>query len=172
MASEQSPANKAELLARVHEARAALEAEIAKLSDDQLTSPTDDGGWSIKDHLAHIIDWQAVSLALLQGKMAHEVMGIEQDLYRSGSVDEINEALYEKRRDQSPSEVLAELRQRHQQILDEVHRRSDEELQQTYQPQRGNNPNRSTLINQINGTVVVHDLEHVDQIRRLAGAES
>jgi hypothetical protein len=168
MASEQTPANKAELLARIHEARAQLEAAIADLTDDQLTGPTDDGGWSIKDHLGHIIDWQAVSLALLRDKMAYEVMGIKQDLYLSGSVDEINEALYENRRDQSPSEVLAELRQRHQEILAEVNRRSGEELQQAYQPQRGNNPNRRTLIDQINGTVVDHDLEHVEQIRRLA----
>jgi hypothetical protein len=169
MASEPIPATKAALLASVHEARAELEAALTNLSENQLTGSTDDGGWTIADHLGHIIDWRGQALALLQGKPAHEGVGLEREQFASLHVDDINEIFLARRRGQSPSEVIAEYRDQQQQILAVIDQISDEELQRPHQTDRMAKP--LPLIDPVHRTVVRHGLAHLEEIRRLAGVD-
>jgi hypothetical protein len=169
MTSEPVPASKAELVARIHEARAELEAALTNLSNHQLSGPTDDGGWSIADHLGHIIDWQGQALALLQGKAAHEGVGLDREQFASLHVDAINEIFLDRRRGQSPSEVVAEFRGQQQQILAAIDQISDEELQRPHQTDRMAKP--VPLIDPVHRTIVRHARAHLEEIRRLAGAD-
>ena len=91
-------------------ARACLEldAYVATLSPADLAGPVDAAGWTIKDHIAHLADWQAGISALLRKKDRWAAMG-----YRPGqnapdiSFDELNAALHARHTGKSAAQVLA-----------------------------------------------------------------
>lgn len=45
------------------------EALLARLSDEQITAPHLDDGWSIKDVIAHLHDWQSRSVARFEAAL-------------------------------------------------------------------------------------------------------
>jgi hypothetical protein len=90
------PRTVAEVLERVHTTWAALHEAIAGLSDQQLTQPGPEG-WSVKDHLAHIMVWDSVPIAVLRGEPQHRAFGLDRDAYdRIDSVDQLNAIIYEQ----------------------------------------------------------------------------
>jgi hypothetical protein len=64
------PRTVAELVDRVQIEWAALEFAVASLSTSHLVSPGRDG-WSVKDHLMHIGDWEKATTAVLRGRPQH-----------------------------------------------------------------------------------------------------
>jgi hypothetical protein len=54
---------KEELLDEIHHQRRALDDALAPLSPRQMTMPgVTRGGWSVKDVLAHLVEWQQMNL--------------------------------------------------------------------------------------------------------------
>jgi hypothetical protein len=49
------------MMEEMAKSRRELEALVESLSDEQLTRPGKDGGWSVKDHLAHLAMWEEAS---------------------------------------------------------------------------------------------------------------
>ncbi len=72
-----TPTNKPDLLARIRSARTALDAALAPLTPAQLAAQ-DRQGWSIKDHLAHLIRWERKLVGVnLGGQSFAEVFGMD-----------------------------------------------------------------------------------------------
>lgn len=72
------PTSKAELLQWIRRDRTALEQTLAQVSPAQMTLPGRDG-WSIKDHLAHLVAWQRILLeSHLGGKTFAEAAGMDE----------------------------------------------------------------------------------------------
>src|SRR6266567_7089625 len=73
LAAEDSeePRTLAELVDRVQIEWAALEYAVASLSSDQLVAPGPEG-WSVKDHLMHIGDWEKATTAVLRHRPQYE----------------------------------------------------------------------------------------------------
>jgi uncharacterized damage-inducible protein DinB len=69
---------------------------INSLSEAQLTIPTDEAGWTVKDHLVHIAVWQKGVVALLQSKPRFTAMGLSASAVQIHNYDEINETLRQK----------------------------------------------------------------------------
>src|SRR5262249_15641103 len=84
------PRDKADLMARIPPARAALEEIIRPLSETQLSQPGPDGGWAVKDHLAHVATWEQMLCAHLRDSSDHAVVGLEPEQYATMSLDELN----------------------------------------------------------------------------------
>src|SRR5437763_16940216 len=96
---EASPRDKAELLDRIGRSRPALETTIDSLSEAQLAAPGPGGGWSAKDHLAHLAAWERKALAELEGRPPHEVFGVDGASYEASDVDQLNEIVYRRNKE-------------------------------------------------------------------------
>src|SRR5439155_24088674 len=84
-----------ELLDRVQIDWAALEYAVASLTTAQLVSPGPEG-WSVKDHLMHIGDWEKAVTAVLRGRPQYEGFGLSEATYVAlgDDIDGLNDILY------------------------------------------------------------------------------
>jgi hypothetical protein len=160
--------SKAELLERTRQEYDKLEQALGGLSEAQI-SAAPDGDWSVKDLLAHIAAWQQILLRFHIGKrpFAEAAPGIGVD-YASSDVDTINDALYQRDRDRTLSDVLDTFRRSHQQTMVAIEGMSETELSQPYTP-----PGRDRggqIIDWIAGDTYEHYMEHRETIEKLAKA--
>ncbi|NLF63886.1 MAG: ClbS/DfsB family four-helix bundle protein [Chloroflexi bacterium] len=100
-----TPANRDELLQRIREEREALERAVARVPAEKMTEPLLEGGWSVKDVLAHIAAWEG----LMVGWVEESLRGGTPDRPVTGDdwVDRLNAQLYEQYRDMPLAEVQA-----------------------------------------------------------------
>src|SRR5262245_26217773 len=104
---ETPPRDTKELLTLIADGWAGLSQRIAPLSAAQLTTPGLGGGWSVKDHLAHLATWEAMLIALLEGKPIHTAFGISRAEYDAlESTDALNAVIVEQHKGFSLDEVM------------------------------------------------------------------
>ena len=99
--------NKQELAEITGRDRERLDALVASLSPAQLTDPALEGGWSVKDVLAHITAWErrcTWTLATERG----DPLGEPEGGVGPADVEEFNQAEYEANRDRDLDDVLAD----------------------------------------------------------------
>jgi AraC family transcriptional regulator len=91
------------LIEFVRQSRARFRQFVAPLSEAQMSTPNVQGAWSIKDIVAHVVDWEelmADSLeTLARGKTPSSP-------FEGTSLDQLNEQMYLAHRDDSLSEVM------------------------------------------------------------------
>lgn len=160
------PTGAEEVLEQVHAARAEIAAIIDQLSHEQMTEATDEGGWSIKDHLAHIAEWQRRGLAAIEGRPPWEAFGIERDQYERLDIDGINEILYERNKDRPVEEVITDFRKTQEKVVLTLEQMNEDDLQREI-PQEYSSKYR-TIGELALSTFPGHDHEHVEDIRLLA----
>jgi uncharacterized protein (TIGR03083 family) len=159
------PRDKAELRDRIGRSRAALEGTIDSLSEAQLAAPGPGGGWSAKDHLAHLAAWERKALAELEGRPPHEVFGVDAASYEASDVDRLNEVVYRRNKERPAWEVLADFRESHRRLLATLERAADADLFAASRPGgSGANP----LLESVIGNTYEHYPEHLATIRALS----
>ncbi len=121
---------KPELMAEIESAWNNLQAYLAELTDEQMTALRDHAGWSVKDHLAHLVAWEESIAALFEDRPRHAALGIDEALFSGGSFDAMNAAIREQRKDLPLGQVIAELHSTHERLLKWLRPLSDEELMQ------------------------------------------
>jgi len=170
----QRPATtKAELLAHIDRTWRDLHDGLAQLTEEQITVPRDPAGWTIKDHLVHLMAWERSCLFLLQGKPRHDGLGVDEAVYLRGVDDEINAVIYAQTKSILLQDVLASYRAVHQTLLSLVARMSDADLQLRYrhylpdEPGEGDGP---PVLNVIHTNTVGHYIEHLPWIQALVTA--
>lgn len=163
---DEVPTAAEDVLEQVHAARAEIEAIIDHLSREQMTEATDEGGWTIKDHLAHIAEWQRRGLAAIEGRPPWEAFGIERERYEQLDIDGINAILYERNKDRPVEEVITDFRKTQEKVVLTLEQMNEDDLQ------RGIPKEYSTKYRTIGelalSTFPGHDGEHVEDIRLLA----
>ena len=154
------PADQAELMARIDREWAALERAITPLSEAQMTAPGA-GGWSVKDLLAHISAWERVLLICdLQGGSFAAAAGMDEAT--SAATEHmtaetgLNDYFYQRDRELPLSEVLANFRATHHQVVAALEPLDDADLQRAHDP---DDPD-SHLIDSIVGDTYAHYREH------------
>ena len=128
---------KADLIEGINDAWSNLERTIAGSGEEVLTTPGGDG-WSVKDHLAHIEGWERYLLALLERRPPSAAIGIDLATLRSTDDDALNELLIEPTKEQSLSQVLADLRRTHERLLAVIAALPEDDLERlaaNYQPE-------------------------------------
>ena len=130
MSEPVKPADKAELLANIQAGYDQLEALLASLSEEQMTTPGVNGSWSVKDNLAHLTAWQNYQAARQEGILN----GIEPPDPAPGleTEDEENDYFYQLYKDRPLAEVLADFRASYQRILAATHALSWEALNEPF----------------------------------------
>src|SRR5262245_16199623 len=123
------PTNKAELLASYEERIQAFGTTTDALSDAQWEELTDAAGWSVKDHVAHIVGWVRAEIALLQFRTPlQQSAGISDVVWASGDFDAMNEEARQQTIADSPAAIRAERDRVFRKLIEVVSRYSDEDL--------------------------------------------
>lgn len=117
---------KQQLLKRLEENWAALQASYAGLADSQLTEPGVTGDWSVKDILAHVTTWEEQALQMLPLILRGARPPRYKDLY--GGIDAFNAQRSEQKRGLALSAVRQQLDETHRRLVRYVQRAPDEQL--------------------------------------------
>jgi hypothetical protein len=124
-------ASKAELLDKMQQGYGEFEDLLASLSEEQMLTPNVNGGWSIKDNIAHLTVWQNYLLNRLQGVIDGSTSE-PKFLSLTGTEDEENEQIYQQNKDRSLADVLADFRSSYQSVLATIQAMSEESLNGTF----------------------------------------
>jgi hypothetical protein len=146
-----------ELLARIPPARAALDAVVAALTEDELADLRDGAGWSAADHLSHIAAWERMLVAHLSDGSDHEVTGVDPARYATMGVDELNNVLYHRFRGRALADAIAEYRAAHDAIVALLRSLDDAAFTRPYWD---DDPSMRTVMEKVTGDTYRHYLEH------------
>lgn len=114
--------DRATFLARLDRVRAEWEALLVEIGEERMLLPGATGEWSVKDVLAHVLWCEREMVGVCQ---ARALVGSE--LWELTD-DERNPIVVSWYRDRPLAEVLAQERQVYAQLLEEIHRLCDEDL--------------------------------------------
>ena len=158
------PRDQADLLERIQREWAALEQAIVGLSDEQMSTPGE-GGWTIKDHLAHLAAWEQFMLQhYLRGRPAHEVMQVDEATWKTLDENGMNDILYQRSQLCTVSEVLADRRRSHEQVVSTLEQTPFADLMK---PHYADDPQARLLIGWVIGNTYEHYLEHRNYLKTL-----
>jgi hypothetical protein len=164
-APEALPPDVATLVARVQNTRAELDRLIMLLSPREMTDWAPGGGWSVKDHLAHLGHWERKLLAVLRGQPAHEGLGLDAETYAAAELDTINAILASHDLGRTLNEVTASFWRTHEELVAALQALTDADLQRPYQPADPDDARR--LVEGIADNSYRHDREHIGWIRAM-----
>lgn len=161
------PRTKADLIERIQQARADLDALVGPLSEAELSQPGPDGGWAVRDHLMHLAEWRWKLLAMMRGRPGYEGLQIDPQTYATAGVDRINAILYERNQPRGTAEILADYHRAHQTVLEAIQQMDESDLRRPYDLTDYSDPR--LLMAGIAGNTYEHDAEHLGWIRELLG---
>jgi hypothetical protein len=168
LATDDAPRTAAELIDRVQIDWAALEHVVAPLSETQLNTPAPaPGGWAIKDHLAHIAEWERALTAVLERRPQWQGFGLDAVTYSQlgDNLDGLNDLLYQRSRGLSTSEIQAKARAAHAEALAALHTLTDADIQNTIGGYGGDPTDQRPLLTKIAGDTYAHYAEHTGWIK-------
>ena len=122
------PTNKPDLLSAIEKERSALEASIEALSPNQLMVPGVVGEWSVKDVLAHLVEWEQMVLGWYRAGLQNEVPSLPAPGFKWNQTPQLNQMIYEKYRKRPLEDVLALFRSSHREILEVIQGLSNDDL--------------------------------------------
>lgn len=149
----------------------ALWETVDAFSDEELTGPTDAGGWRAQDHLAHLGAWERGVIFMLNGHPFHAGLGVEADVWTNGDIDAVNAVIYELNRDRMLDDVRTGLRATHTELLTTIGSLDPDQLDAPIPPDDAADPaNPPALRDKIAGNTWEHYPEHAEWIVALVNA--
>ncbi len=122
------PKSKDQLLEQARQNWEKLQAEVDQLTEDQITEADIVGDWSVKDVLAHLTEWQKMTLAWYCAGKAGETPITPSETYTWRQIPDLNRAIYEKHKDSSLDKIQANLLASHKETINIIEQISNEEL--------------------------------------------
>lgn len=162
--SSRLPKDQADLLNRIQSEWSLLMSAVEPVSPEQMSRPGD-GGWSIKDNLAHLAAWEQFMLRhYLQGEPTYEAMQIDEATLKNLDENGINDVLFRRNQPRSAAEVMSGLKQTHEQVVNELNRTPFSRLMS---PVSADDPQKRPLMLWITGNTYEHYLEHRKTIEKM-----
>lgn len=100
--------NKDIILERIRVERRRLEKNLAELSEDEMLQPGVVGEWSVKDLLAHLVDWEQRFLRWYDEGLRGLIPETPEPGLTWQDLDILNQRIFEKHRHRALDDVLAE----------------------------------------------------------------
>ena len=169
--SSAEPRDMPGLFDRFEQARSALKQTYGHLSDTQMIAPGADGGWSVKDHLAHLTTWEAGIAALLRREPRCAAMGLDDAIVRQTDEAGVNAIIDRHNKDRALPDVLADFEQTHRDLLAALGQLTFDDLLKTYshyQPVEPGEDSGRPILAWIAGNTYEHYEEHANWIRAVA----
>lgn len=144
---------KAELLESIHSSRQQLDSKFAKLTPEEMVWPGSMGNWSVKDILAHLVDWEQRFIGWYQTGVRGEVPETPAPGMHWGELPNLNQLGYERHQGETLDEVLIQYESSYKEILELIDVMSEEEIfRPMYYLWTGGKP----LLNWINANTASH----------------
>ena len=125
---------RAAFLKELQEENAGWEALLGQIGEDRMESGIQEGGWTVKDIVAHMTGWRKRTVSRLQAALNHQAVppppwpaNLHSD---DDNVDEINEWIYQANKDRSLEDVLQDSRDIFQQLYQTLEAFPEPELQE------------------------------------------
>jgi hypothetical protein len=117
------------LLAEIHHERALLDQTLILVPDRMRTrAGVTRGGWSVKDILGHLIEWQQMNLDWFEAGVRGEKPAMPASGYTLREIPRLNQAIYRKHHRRPLIEVLKDYETYHTRIISLIQSLSDEDL--------------------------------------------
>jgi hypothetical protein len=117
------------LLSEIDRERAALDAVLADLTPRQATTAgVTRGGWSVKDILAHLVEWQQMNLGWYAAGLRGEKPAMPAPGYTLRELPRLNAMIYRKHHRRPLRAVTEDYRSYHEHIVALIRSLPDEEL--------------------------------------------
>lgn len=167
MTEEWIPGSKQELMSAIRREWKHLMDTVDKLTQAGKISTPDEGGWSPKDNLAHLSEWMNSLMGYHMDKRpAHEVMRLTEQQTEGWDMEVINPVLFERNKDRSAEDVLAELKRTYETLLAKLEATPFEDL---LKPRHANDPEKRPLLLWVLGDTTEHFAEHRETIEKMLG---
>jgi hypothetical protein len=122
------PTTKIDLLEAADREYRALEAMLAPLTQEQMLDRRGMGGSSVKDVLAHLVEWQQMVLGWYRAGLNDETPEMPAPGFKWNQTPQLNQAIHEKHRDRPLEEVVESFERSHRETVSAVEGLSDAEL--------------------------------------------
>jgi hypothetical protein len=170
------PKNKTELLNEIERSHQDMVRFLASLSDEEKTAPILPENWSVKDSLAHLIDWEKMTMdwltRSLQGEYVRRFIPgfqYETEEQREPVMQALNTHLYEQNKNRALDDVMRDFRGTHRAIADFVGQMNETDI---FDPNRFVWRNGSPALDMIGGNTYEHYDEHREWIREALAARA
>ncbi|MDQ6643973.1 MAG: ClbS/DfsB family four-helix bundle protein [Chloroflexota bacterium] len=155
--------DKANVLETMQAERAKLDGLLATLSTEQMCQIALEHEWSVKDVLAHIATWERRCVDWTQAGLRGERPDKPEKGYTWEELDKLNEKTFLGNRERSLDDVQADARLAYQQLLEQVHALSEDDITN---PQRFPWTDGRGLVPFIAANSYEHYQEHFEQIHK------
>jgi hypothetical protein len=114
--------NKEIILDRIRKERRRLQKNLDNLTPEQMTQPGVIDGWSVKDILAHLLDWEQRFLGWYRAGLRGEVPQLPAPglTWSRAEMHTLNQQIYERYKDQPLGKILNAFASSYQEILQTV----------------------------------------------------
>jgi hypothetical protein len=120
---------KKQLLDEIDRERRALDETLAALSKREMTKPgVTRGGWSVKDVLAHLVEWQQMNLNWYAAGLRGEKPAMPAPGFTLRELPRLNQMIYRKHHRRSLKAVLDDYRTYHKRVVDLIESLPDDDL--------------------------------------------
>jgi hypothetical protein len=153
------------LLSEARRERSALDATLALLSRRQMTAAgVTRGGWSVKDILAHLVEWQRMNLDWYAAGLRGQKPAMPAPGYTLRELPRLNDVIYRKHHRRSLQAVLRDYRTYHKRVVALIETVPERDLV-TLQRFSWTGPSW-TLSDYLRASTAAHDLWARTRIRR------
>lgn len=120
--------NKAQMLERIQTERRRLEKNLASLPEAALVEKGVLGDWSIKDILAHLVDWEQRFLGWYQAGLRGEIPQTPAPGLTWENLDQLNQDIYNRNRNRPLESIMAEFDSSYDQVMQTIRAIPEEEI--------------------------------------------
>ncbi len=158
------PKDQEDLLGRIQNEWSLLMNTVENISPEQMSRPGE-GGWTIKDNMAHLSAWEQFMLDhYLQGQPTYEAMQIDEATLKGLDENGINDILFRRYQDRPAAEVMSDLKHTHERVMAELNLTPFSKLMS---PVSEEDPQKRPLILWVIGNTYDHYQEHRKTIEKL-----
>ena len=119
---------KEELLGSIRKTREQLERKFSGLTPEQMVFPGSMGDWSVKDILAHLVDWEQRFIGWYQAGLRGEVPATPEPGMTWRELPILNQKGYERHKGDSLDDVLSQYENSYKEILAIIEGMSNQEI--------------------------------------------
>ena len=122
------PTSKEQMLEEIDKERNALEEFLLTLTPDEKLQPDALGAWSVKDVMAHLLEWEQMFLGWYKAGLRGKLPEKPAPGFKWNQLPALNQQIYEKYCNQSLHEVQRQFRASYRQIMKTLHGLREEDI--------------------------------------------